>query len=339
MNCDQHLDVVDIEREKRNEKRRMNRKLNKEKILERERVYFNKNKEKIMKYRKEYREKNKEIISKKDMKYREKNKKYLSEKSIIYRIKHRDELCEKHKEYYLKHKKEYSEKGKIYRRKNKDKISKQKREEYIKNSDIYKERVKKYRLLHINKLKKYFKDLGQKRKKIVLDHYSDGLFVCINCKESRYEGLTIDHIHGGGRKHAKEVGKLYRWLIKNKFPEGYQVLCMNCQIRKRRDNNENHRSEKYLNSPQYKCQRKLRYDVLSAYSKKPTPICKICNETELDVLELDHIDGGGDKDRQLHNRNLYTYLRKNNFSDKDKYQVLCATCNRIKKQVNGEHRK
>lgn len=52
---------------------------------------------------------------------------------------------------------------------------------------------------------------------------------CYCCSESNLIFLTIDHINGGGNKHRKEIGtRLYRWLIKNNFPNGFQVSCMNC---------------------------------------------------------------------------------------------------------------
>lgn len=54
--------------------------------------------------------------------------------------------------------------------------------------------------------------------------------------------LTIDHINGGGAKHRKQLGnsasRFYRWLIKHNYPEGYQVLCMNCEWIKRYENKE-----------------------------------------------------------------------------------------------------
>jgi len=54
---------------------------------------------------------------------------------------------------------------------------------------------------------------------------------CRCCGESIREFLVIDHIDGGGNKHRTEVGgglAFYRWLRKNGFPDGYQVLCLNC---------------------------------------------------------------------------------------------------------------
>ena len=76
----------------------------------------------------------------------------------------------------------------------------------------------------------------------VLSHYSKKLsnskIPCCNCcGENKFLiFLTIDHIKG--RKNYDEgprrlIGKeLYRFLQKNNFPKGYQVLCMNCNSAK-----------------------------------------------------------------------------------------------------------
>jgi hypothetical protein len=60
--------------------------------------------------------------------------------------------------------------------------------------------------------------------------------VCACCGESRLPFLTIDHINGNGNEHRKELNGrgcgeiIYRWLIKNDYPKGYRVLCMNCNF-------------------------------------------------------------------------------------------------------------
>lgn len=73
----------------------------------------------------------------------------------------------------------------------------------------------------------------QKIKKQVIEHYGG---FCICCKESNLVFLAIDHLNGGGSKERAKVGhgtQFYRWLIKNNYPEGYQVLCHNCNFAKR----------------------------------------------------------------------------------------------------------
>jgi len=74
----------------------------------------------------------------------------------------------------------------------------------------------------------------------VLTHYSNprGSMVCNTCGEQSPDALCIDHIKGGGYKHFSKLNKrgsnFYRWLIKNDYPEGFQVLCANCNLIKRR---------------------------------------------------------------------------------------------------------
>lgn len=55
---------------------------------------------------------------------------------------------------------------------------------------------------------------------------------CACCGENRFEFLAIDHINGGGAKHRKELraeGNTFtRWLKKNGWPEGFRILCHNC---------------------------------------------------------------------------------------------------------------
>lgn len=55
---------------------------------------------------------------------------------------------------------------------------------------------------------------------------------CACCGEDHREFLCIDHIEGGGNKHRAEVGGtgsvFYAWLRRNGWPEGFRVLCHNC---------------------------------------------------------------------------------------------------------------
>jgi hypothetical protein len=43
--------------------------------------------------------------------------------------------------------------------------------------------------------------------------------------------LTIDHIDGGGAEHRRKLpgsSGIYRWLKKKHYPEGFRILCWNC---------------------------------------------------------------------------------------------------------------
>lgn len=61
---------------------------------------------------------------------------------------------------------------------------------------------------------------------------------CACCGEAEPDFLTVDHVFGGGNKHRREISVLgwnfYKWLIDNKFPSGFQLLCYNCNCAKGR---------------------------------------------------------------------------------------------------------
>jgi len=65
---------------------------------------------------------------------------------------------------------------------------------------------------------------------IVIDWYSNGGRRCACCSESRSEFLTIDHLNNDGNKHRRQISRenIYGWLIRNDFPSGFRVLCLNC---------------------------------------------------------------------------------------------------------------
>ncbi len=60
---------------------------------------------------------------------------------------------------------------------------------------------------------------------------------CACCGESALEFLQIDHEKGDGAAHRKATfggsrtgcgHDMYLWLEKNNYPEGFRVLCANC---------------------------------------------------------------------------------------------------------------
>jgi len=62
---------------------------------------------------------------------------------------------------------------------------------------------------------------------------------CACCGETEPMFLEIDHINGGGNAHRRKIGRsskaTYYWLIKHDFPDGFQVLCSNCNQGKKRN--------------------------------------------------------------------------------------------------------
>lgn len=127
---------------------------------------------------------------------------------------------------------------KRYREKHRVKIRIRKQGYYRNNREKILAQTKKYQMEHPERRQKWNNKLANKRKLEVLTHYGNKRLACVICGESRIDCLSIDHIRGGGTQHrlkTKLAGeKMYRWLIENDFPVGYQTLCMNCQFIKRK---------------------------------------------------------------------------------------------------------
>lgn len=80
--------------------------------------------------------------------------------------------------------------------------------------------------------KKAFAQRQLRRKLRVEVFEAYGGAVCCCCGEEGYEFLTIDHVEGNGADHRRVIGnkEIYHWLKKNNYPEGFRVLCMNCNF-------------------------------------------------------------------------------------------------------------
>lgn len=61
-----------------------------------------------------------------------------------------------------------------------------------------------------------------------------------------------------------------------------------------------------------------------------------CGNNDSRVLQVDHVNGGGNKERQaLHSNNAST-MAKRILNFPENYQLLCANCNWIKRWECGE---
>lgn len=78
----------------------------------------------------------------------------------------------------------------------------------------------------------------------------------------------------------------------------------------------------------------LKYEVFKFYSNGDIK-CTCCGEKELMFLAIDHINNDGAKDRKITGSGgqFYRWLKKNDFPNKDKYQILCFNCNQGR-QIN-----
>ena len=72
--------------------------------------------------------------------------------------------------------------------------------------------------------------------------------------------------------------------------------------------------------------RKLRLDLLAHYSKGIME-CGICAESRIDVLDLDHINGGGIQARAKFNTPFAFYIDLKRRDYPEGIRVLCRNCN------------
>lgn len=63
----------------------------------------------------------------------------------------------------------------------------------------------------------------------VLSRYSGGDPKCGDCGIIEMMFLTVDHTHGDGNNHRRTIKcSIYKWLKRQNYPDGFGVLCYNC---------------------------------------------------------------------------------------------------------------
>lgn len=110
------------------------------------------------------------------------------------------------------------EAGRKYREKNKEKERLRGRVKYQKYKDKYKQATK---------------DRYKRNKRLIFEAYGGK---CICCGEKNHKFLTLDHVNNDGNVHRKQNGgviggksiHIYRWVIKNNYPNTIQLMCYNC---------------------------------------------------------------------------------------------------------------
>ena len=66
--------------------------------------------------------------------------------------------------------------------------------------------------------------------------------------------------------------------------------------------------------------------------------CSRCSFDDIRALQFDHINGGGLAEKKTRKRNHYKNIIESVLKKENKYQILCANCNWIKRCENGEVR-
>lgn len=117
---------------------------------------------------------------------------------------------------------------------------------YVKNRQKRINSTKKWRKNNYHKFMQYVRKRRNEVKIELVNGYGGK---CECCGENRIVFLSLDHINRDGkidRKRFYTSDDLYRHLIKRGFPEGYRILCMNCNFATRYGNECPHKLEQAL---------------------------------------------------------------------------------------------
>lgn len=150
---------------------------------------------------------------------------------------------------------------------------------------------------------------------------------CSLCPETRIAALHIDHISGGGNNHRKEIKQsIYNWLKKHKYPNGFRVLCANCNIREYRKS-----IELSLNQSIESAKGRERIKkVKQLFMNKIGGSCVVCGEADLDILTVHHIKNDGANHRRMVSKGkggrpfYHSVLRSGKY---DGLECRCYSCN------------
>ena len=110
-----------------------------------------------------------------------------------------------------------------------------KQRHYIGTKEYQSKKAKEWYAKNSEHAKRKARDRHQRLRQEALIAYSKGNNPsCGCCGETEYKFLGIDHIDGGGKQHLAEIGatNVYYWTKKRGYPEGFQVLCHNCNLAK-----------------------------------------------------------------------------------------------------------
>jgi len=66
--------------------------------------------------------------------------------------------------------------------------------------------------------------------------------------------------------------------------------------------------------------------------------CVICSFNDVRALAIDHVFGGGSKEREEVGGAYYSFVLEKINNGSEDYQILCCNCNQIKKIINDEER-
>lgn len=111
-------------------------------------------------------------------------------------------------------------------------------------------------------------------------------------------------------------------------------LCFSCYNSKRNVERKEYHAQWYeankerLQEQHTQLKLKYKFDVLERYGGLP-PKCACCSEQHIELLTIDHINGGGAEHRKtMRGQNFYKWLQSHDYPDG--FRVLCMGCNWVR---------
>lgn len=136
-----------------------------------------------------------------------------------------------------------AEKNREWQLANPDKVKSAQERWKQRNPGIAAQRMREWRLANLDRHRENNRRNDKRLKDECYNAY--GGYKCACCGETEPAFLSLDHVNNDGAQHRRDVNsglkrgggkKIYAWLIANNFPPGFQILCMNCNWGKARNN-------------------------------------------------------------------------------------------------------
>ena len=132
--------------------------------------------------------------------------------------------------------------------------------------------------------------------------------------------MSSDYYIKNREKIIKRVSE-YR----KKHPEKRKIWYRNYYLKHFHQRNKGNRDKHKL----------VRTQLIDGLGNK----CIRCSFSDIRALQIDHINGGGNKEYSKMGTGFYRYYSQHIKEAKKKLQILCANCNWIKKAENNENPK
>ena len=134
------------------------------------------------------------------------------------------------------------------------------------------------------------------------------------------------------REHYNLMGRKYYAKNKVKILKRNRIYQIKNIEKFREYHKELHRLKRDKLLPYFQARRfRIRKELLELAGGNK---CAKCGFGDWRALQFDHINGGGKKDQKI--MCSQTLMRKDILENPNKYQVLCANCNWIKRYENKE---